>query len=79
MNRNNASSQENSSTNAGLKAITYICGVIASLCLIVSGLLVSVEVNIVNRSFSIIGAQSGRYMLNKEKEPAKANSLTIQK
>ena len=28
---------------------------------------VSVEVNIVNRSFSIIGAQSGRYMINKEK------------
>jgi polysaccharide export outer membrane protein len=29
--------------------------------------MVSVEVNIVNRSFSIIGAQSGRYMINKEK------------
>ena len=28
---------------------------------------VSVEVNIVNRSFSIIGAQSGRYMITKEK------------
>lgn len=28
---------------------------------------VSCEVNIVNRSFSIIGAQSGRYMINKEK------------
>ena len=28
---------------------------------------VSVEVNIVNRSFSIIGAQSGRYAINKEK------------
>ena len=28
---------------------------------------VSVEVNIVNRSFSIIGAQSGRYTINKEK------------
>ena len=28
---------------------------------------VSVEVNIVNRSFSIIGAQSGRYSINKEK------------
>ncbi len=28
---------------------------------------VSVEVNIVNRSFSIIGAQSGRYPINKEK------------
>jgi len=28
---------------------------------------VSVEVNIVNRSFSVIGAQSGRYMINKEK------------
>lgn len=28
---------------------------------------VSVEVNIVNRSFSIIGAQSGRYNINKEK------------
>ena len=28
---------------------------------------VSVEVNIVNRSFSIVGAQSGRYMINKEK------------
>ena len=28
---------------------------------------VSVEVNIVNRSFSIIGAQSGRYIINKEK------------
>lgn len=28
---------------------------------------VSVEVNIVNRSFSIIGAQSGRYVINKEK------------
>ena len=28
---------------------------------------ISVEVNIVNRSFSIIGAQSGRYMINKEK------------
>ena len=29
--------------------------------------MVSVEVNIVNRSYSIIGAQSGRYMINKEK------------
>lgn len=29
--------------------------------------MVSVEVNIVNRSFSIIGAQSGRYPINKEK------------
>ena len=29
--------------------------------------MVSVEVNIVNRSFSIIGAQSGRYMITKEK------------
>lgn len=29
--------------------------------------MVSVEVNIVNRSFSIIGAQSGRYVINKEK------------
>jgi polysaccharide export outer membrane protein len=29
--------------------------------------MVSVEVNIVNRSFSIIGAQSGRYTINKEK------------
>lgn len=29
--------------------------------------MVSVEVNIVNRSFSIIGAKSGRYMINKEK------------
>ncbi|MBQ3632992.1 MAG: polysaccharide biosynthesis/export family protein [Paludibacteraceae bacterium] len=29
--------------------------------------MVSVEVNIVNRSFSIIGAQSGRYAINKEK------------
>ena len=28
---------------------------------------ISVEVNIVNRSFSIVGAQSGRYMINKEK------------
>ena len=28
---------------------------------------ISVEVSIVNRSFSIIGAQSGRYMINKEK------------
>ena len=28
---------------------------------------ISVEVNIVNRSFSIIGAQSGRYTINKEK------------
>lgn len=28
---------------------------------------VSVEVNVVNRSFSIIGAQSGRYMITKEK------------
>jgi len=28
---------------------------------------ISVEVNIVNRSYSIIGAQSGRYMINKEK------------
>ena len=28
---------------------------------------ISVELNIVNRSFSIIGAQSGRYMINKEK------------
>lgn len=28
---------------------------------------VSVEVNIVNRSFSVIGAQSGRYNINKEK------------
>ena len=28
---------------------------------------VSVEVNIVNRSFSIVGAQSGRYTINKEK------------
>lgn len=28
---------------------------------------VSVEVNIVNRSFSVIGAQSGRYSINKEK------------
>ena len=28
---------------------------------------VSVEVNIVNRSFSVIGAQSGRYIINKEK------------
>ena len=28
---------------------------------------ISVEVNIVNRSFSVIGAQSGRYMINKEK------------
>lgn len=28
---------------------------------------VSVEVSMVNRSFSIIGAQSGRYMINKEK------------
>lgn len=28
---------------------------------------VSVEVNIVNRTFSIIGAQSGRYAINKEK------------
>jgi polysaccharide export outer membrane protein len=28
---------------------------------------ISCEVNIVNRSFSIIGAQSGRYMINKEK------------
>ena len=29
--------------------------------------MISVEVNIVNRSFSVIGAQSGRYMINKEK------------
>lgn len=29
--------------------------------------MVSVEVNIVNRSFSVIGAQSGRYMITKEK------------
>lgn len=29
--------------------------------------MISCEVNIVNRSFSIIGAQSGRYMINKEK------------
>lgn len=29
--------------------------------------MISVEVNIVNRSFSIIGAQSGRYVINKEK------------
>lgn len=29
--------------------------------------MVSVEVNIVNRSFSVVGAQSGRYMINKEK------------
>lgn len=29
--------------------------------------MVSVEVNIVNRSFSIIGAQSGRYSINKDK------------
>ena len=28
---------------------------------------ISVEVSIVNRSFSVIGAQSGRYMINKEK------------
>ena len=28
---------------------------------------ISVEVNIVNRSFSVIGAQSGRYTINKEK------------
>ena len=28
---------------------------------------VSVEVNIVNRSFSVVGAKSGRYMINKEK------------
>jgi polysaccharide export outer membrane protein len=28
---------------------------------------ISVEVNIVNRSFSIVGAQSGRYTINKEK------------
>ena len=28
---------------------------------------VSVEVNIVNRSFSVVGAQSGRYPINKEK------------
>ena len=28
---------------------------------------ISVEVNIVNRSFSVIGAQSGRYMITKEK------------
>ena len=28
---------------------------------------ISCEVNIVNRSFSIVGAQSGRYMINKEK------------
>lgn len=28
---------------------------------------ISVEVNVVNRSFSIIGAQSGRYPINKEK------------
>ena len=28
---------------------------------------ISVEVNIVNRSFSVIGAQSGRYAINKEK------------
>ena len=28
---------------------------------------ISVEVSIVNRSYSIIGAQSGRYMINKEK------------
>ena len=28
---------------------------------------ISVEVNVVNRSFSIIGAQSGRYMITKEK------------
>ena len=29
--------------------------------------MVSVEVNVLNRSFSIIGAQSGRYTINKEK------------
>lgn len=29
--------------------------------------MISVEVNIVNRSFSVIGAQSGRYTINKEK------------
>jgi len=29
--------------------------------------MVSVEVNVVDRSFSVIGAQSGRYMINKEK------------
>jgi len=28
---------------------------------------ISVEVHVVNRSFSVIGAQSGRYMINKEK------------
>ena len=28
---------------------------------------ISVEVSVVNRSFSVIGAQSGRYMINKEK------------
>ena len=29
--------------------------------------MVSVEVSVVNRSFSVVGAQSGRYMINKEK------------
>ena len=28
---------------------------------------ISVEVNVVNRSFSVVGAQSGRYMITKEK------------
>ena len=37
----------------GKKAVTYILGVIASLCIIVASVVISVEVNITDDSFFI--------------------------
>ncbi len=45
------STQADDSTYAGSKAITYICGVVASLCLLVSSLIISVEINIGDNAF----------------------------
>ena len=45
------STQADDSIHAGSKAITYICGVVASLCLIVSSLIISVEINIGDSAF----------------------------
>lgn len=51
MSRINIPTQADDSTRAGSKAIAYICGVIASLCLMVACLIISVEINIGDRGF----------------------------
>lgn len=51
MSRIHIPTQADDSTRAESKAIAYICGVIASLCLMVACLIISVEINIGDRGF----------------------------